>query len=119
MKETENLVLLKNRHEVSKFYQSNDEVSLTPLDYEKLSPIRYVIEKSNKKYVIFTEPYNENWQLESQKPKQMEAVNLYESSSDCNLKYKRFRIYLFSYVISAIALASLIVILMRREDVSH
>jgi len=110
VKETENLILLKNKHEVSKFYQLNDleKLDLMPLKYEKLSPVKYKINTPTKKYIIFTENYNKNWQLGNQQPLQLNAVNLYEFKDDFILKYKRFNVYLASYAVSILVLLLLL-----------
>ncbi len=79
-----------------------------PLNYEKLSPVKYKINTPSEKFVIFTENYNKNWQLGYQKPK-LEAVNVYEFKGENALEYKRFKLYLLSYVISALALIFLII----------
>ncbi len=116
IKETENLILLKNKHEVSKFYQANDleKVDLLPLNYEKLSPVKYKINTPSEKFVIFTENYNKNWQLGYQHPLQLNAVNTYEFKEGQILIYKRFRAYLISYIISALVFAYLLVRLLSR-----
>ena len=103
--------MLKNRHEVNKFYQLNDleKMDLMPLKYEKLSPVKYKINTPAEKFIIFTESYNMNWQLGKQKPLQLNAVNAYEFKGDFILKYKRFNIYLVSYIISIMALLFLFV----------
>ena len=110
IKETDNLYLFKNKNEVHKFYQAdslNDD--LIPLEYKKLSTIKYEISKPTKKYIIFTESYNKNWKLNNQQPTQLGPVNAYEFKGDYALSYTRFRIYLISYVISALALIFLII----------
>lgn len=107
--------MLKNKHEVSKFYQTDDpNAELMPLEYTKKSPIKYVIEKPDKKYIIFTENYNENWKLGKQQPLQLNAVNTYEFKGEQILNYKRFNIYLLSYIMPALAFVSLLFGLMRR-----
>jgi len=97
--------LLKNEHEVSKFYQANDlkKLDLMPLKYEKLSSVKYKINIPTENFVIFAESHNKNWQLGEQKPLQLNAVNAYEFKEEQILIYKRFRIYLVSYIISALA----------------
>jgi len=113
VKETDNLILLKNLNQVNLFYQTDNQngTDLTPLDYEKISPIKYTISVPTKKYVIFTEDYNKNWLLGNQQPLQLNAVSAYEFKGDQILNYKRFRIYLISYVLSLLALISLSLLL--------
>jgi len=79
-----------------------------PLKYEKLSPVKYKINTPTKKYIIFTENYNKNWQLGNQQPLQLNAVNLYEFKDDFILKYKRFNVYLASYAVSILVLLLLL-----------
>jgi len=102
--------LLKNEHEVSKFYQANDlkKLDLMPLKYEKLSSVKYKINIPTENFVIFAESHNKNWQLGEQKPLQLNAVNEYEYENNSNLNYKRFRAYLVSYIISIIMLIYLL-----------
>ena len=80
--------MLKNKHEVDKFYQANDleKLDLMPLKCEKLSPVKYKINTPTEKFIIFTENYNENWQLGDQKPLQLNAVNAYEFKEEQILK---------------------------------
>src|SRR3989338_5813877 len=110
VKETNNLILLKNEHEVSKFYQLNDleKPDLMPLKYEKISPVKYKINIPTENFAIFTENYNKNWQLGNQKPLQLNAVNAYEFNEEQILDYKRIRIYLISYIMSALILIYLL-----------
>ncbi|MBI2652580.1 hypothetical protein HYX00_03895 [Candidatus Woesearchaeota archaeon] len=115
IKETENLYLFKNKNEVNKFYQTDDpNAELIPLAYTKKSPIKYTIEKPDKEYIIFTENYNKNWQLDSQQPNKFEAVNLYEFKDSLSLNYTRFRIYLIFYLFSVIVFILLLVRLLRK-----
>ena len=116
--------MLKNKHEVSKFYQANDleRMDLMLLKYERLSHVKYKINTPTKKYIIFTENHNKNWQLGNQQPLQLNAVSAYEFKGEQILNYKRFRIYLISYIISILALLVLIryfYILMQIISRSH
>lgn len=79
-----------------------------PLVYTKKSPIKYAIEKPDKKYVVFTEAFNENWELGSQKPTNFIAVNSYEFKDNFILTYTRFNVYLASYIISILMLLILL-----------
>ena len=79
-----------------------------PLKYEKLSPVKYKINTPTKKYIIFTENYNKNWQLGNQKPIKLGPVNAYEYENNSNLDYKRFRAYLVSYIMSIIIMICLL-----------
>ncbi|MEK6983485.1 MAG: hypothetical protein AABX33_02845 [Nanoarchaeota archaeon] len=114
VKETENLYLFKNKNEVNKFYQTdNANAELMPLKYTKKSPIKYTIGKPDKTYIIFTEAFNENWELGSQKPANFIAVNLYEFKDNFILKYKRFDVYMASYIISILAIVLVLFLLLQ------
>lgn len=76
-----------------------------PLEYEKISPVKYKINAPTEKFVIFTENYNKNWQLGKQEPINLGPVNAYEYENNSNLNYKRFRAYLASYIASFLFLA--------------
>jgi len=105
IKETKNLILLENTKNVNKFYQSdNPELELIPLEYKKKSSIKYEITKPDKKYIIFTEPYNKNWVLGNQQPESFKGMNIYEYKENLVLKYERFNVYLISYIISLVTL---------------
>ena len=110
--------MLKNKHEVSKFYQANDleKLDLMPLKYKKESPIKYTISTPTKKFVIFTENYNKNWQLGNQQPLQLNAVSAYEFKGDQILNYKRFRIYLVSYIVSVLTLIFMIILMYNQSE---
>ncbi len=119
IKETEMLYLFKNKNKVSKFYQSNaPNKELTPLEYKKESPVKYTIINPTKKFVIFTDTYNKNRYLGSQQPTMFEAVNLYEFKKDIILTYKRFNIYLISYLISIFTIIFLLIYLYYRSMVT-
>ncbi len=51
----------------------------------------------------------------SQQPLQLNAVNTYEFKGGQILVYKRFRIYLISYIISAIILFYLIIKILKNK----
>ena len=109
------MYLFKNKNEVHKFYQTDNlNGELIPLEHKKLSPIKYEISAPTKKNIVFTEGYNKNWKLNNQQPTQLGPVNAYEFKEERILNYKRFRIYLVSYILSALAFAYLLVRLLRR-----
>ena len=115
VKETDNLYLLKNPLETNKFYQSDDLEGLEPLNYEKESKIKYVIEKPSKKYVVFTDSFNSNWRLGKQEPKILETVNYYEYDGENTIKFTRFRIYLIGYIISGIIFIFLLYLFFKKR----
>ena len=86
-----------------------------PLDYTKTSPISYVIKKPEKKYVIFTGSYSKGWKLGNQEPIK-ETVNFYENKGYTDLTYKRFKVYLISYIVSLMFFAILLYKLKKNSD---
>ena len=68
--------------------------------HKKLSSIKYEISKPTKKYIIFHRTFNKNWQLNSQQPTQLGTINVYGFKEERILNYKRFNVYLVSYIIS-------------------
>jgi ABC-type uncharacterized transport system permease subunit len=112
IKETDNLYLFKNKLKVNKFYQTDslDKLELSKLDYEKKSPVKYVISEPSKKYIIFVETHDNNWKLGNQEPIKLGPVNAYEYENKNKLKYARFRLYFISYIISAIFLIILVIV---------
>ncbi len=86
-----------------------------PLDYRKESPVKYTLQEgASKKYLVFTEPYSEDWEFEGRKPiKAYGVINGYEIGEEGGgaIKYERFyRVYLPSYLISLLASTFLVAI---------
>jgi len=77
------------------------------LEYEKVSPVKYVIKDEPLKYNVFTEEYSKDWKLNGEEPmKAYGVVNAYvisEKSSPKEIVYERFyKICLPSYIISLV-----------------
>ncbi|MFH1399119.1 MAG: hypothetical protein ABIG95_03330 [Candidatus Woesearchaeota archaeon] len=104
--ETQNLYLFMNLHNVSKFYQSANLQTYTPLNYTMHSPIKYTI-NSNKRYLIFTEPYNPGWELGNNKPLPGYPIDIYNSTA-AELEFKPFRLRVLGYIISILAFVYLL-----------
>ncbi len=84
------------------------------LDYQKESPVKYILTgDTSKKYLVFTEPYSESWELDGKKPiGAYGVVNAYEISgaNGREILFTRFyNIYLPSYIISILTFIILIV----------
>ncbi len=70
IKETENFYVFKNKHVVSRFYLSPEELpesftSLSPLPYTQTSPVKFSI-KAEAEYIVFVPPNldSDYWELE-------------------------------------------------------
>lgn len=117
IKETENLYIFKNNVETKKIYQTDDLFNISKkidIDYKKLSPVNFKLGESTRKYIIFTEPYSEYWQLDGQKPiKVFGVVNAFENKGN-EIRFERFyKINLPSYIISIVTFIILIVLYKR------
>lgn len=119
IKETKNLYVLKNKNRILKIYQTDDISNImaekTGLDYEMINPVRYRLENNaSKKYIVFTEPYSEDWRLDGKEPvKAYGAVNAFESGGK-EIRFERFyRINLPAYIISILTFIGLIVMYLR------
>ncbi len=118
VKETETLYVFKNRYEVNKIYQTDDISNIgaekTILDYEKINPVKYRLgDHISKKYIIFTEPYSEDWKLDGREPvKAYGVINAYEAGSkNKEIIFDRFyKINLPSYIISLVTFVVLIML---------
>lgn len=119
IKETKNLYVLKNKNRILKIYQTDDISNImaekTGLDYEMINPVRYRLENNaSKKYIVFTEPYSEDWRLDGKEPvKAYGAVNAFESGGK-EIRFERFyRINLPAYIISILTFIGLIATYLR------
>jgi len=97
--------------------------SYKKIEYEKVSPVKYVIKNEPLKYIIFTEEYSEDWKLDDNEPvKAYGVVNAYDASKTTEeIIYERFyRICLPSYIISLVTFLGCISYLLydwRREKI--
>lgn len=127
VKETENLYIFKNRHDVFKIYQTNDINNINSekvaVNYEKTNPVKFEIGASKgtgdikKTYVVFTEPYSEDWKLSGKEPiKAYGVVNAYlADKNNGEIVFERFyKINLPSYIISIITFVTLIIIYTKK-----
>jgi len=117
VKDTENLYVFKNKIEVKKIYQTDDISNIskrTDLYYEKINPVNFKLGKSTKKYIVFTEPYSEDWQLDGKKGMKIyDVINAYENKGN-NIRFERFyKINLPSYIISIVTFIILIILYKR------
>lgn len=76
--------------------------SYKKLEYEKASPVKYVIKDKPLKYIIFTEEYSNDWKLNGKQPmRAYNVVNAFKSNGK-EITYERFYVYLFSYTVSLV-----------------
>ncbi|VVB97183.1 Uncharacterised protein [uncultured archaeon] len=126
VKDTENLVVFRNRNPVSRFYQADNITSYEfgigndtknsvsewqLLNYTIDSPVKYTIEQPSKRYVIFSDKYADDWKLDGKAPlSNFGVTNAYDTSGfKGNILYNhRFNIYLTGYLISVIGFIFLI-----------
>lgn len=81
------------------------------LDYTIDSPVAYRINKPSKRYVVFSEMYSQDWNLDGNQPlMNLGATNVFDASGikGNTLYYQRFNIYLIGYIISVIAFLVLV-----------
>lgn len=121
IKETENLYVFKNKNEVMKIYQTDniDNISSEEkikVGYNKISPVRYRLGNVSKKYIVFTEPYSEDWQLDGRKGTNAYGViNAFENKGK-EIRFERFyNINLPAYIISLITFLTLIVVYFKKN----
>ncbi|HEY9205836.1 MAG TPA: hypothetical protein VIO58_07930 [Candidatus Methanoperedens sp.] len=151
VKNSENLVVFRNRHPVSRFYQVDGLIMIKswedllgmsktidittsafmignennirasegkPINYTIVSPVRYLLDKPSKRYVVFSERYSEDWKLEGTTPfENFGVTNAYDISDVRGnmLYYQRFNIYLIGYLISGFAFVYLIIFSRRTK----
>jgi hypothetical protein len=120
VKDTENLYVFRNKNDVSEIYQTDDinniESEKISVDYQKISPVKYDIKGNiSKKYIVFTEPYSEDWKLDGKNPmKAYGTVNAYIGSGNAIIFERFYRINLPSYVISLITSVVLIIYYIKK-----
>jgi len=116
VKESKTLYVFKNKNNVLKIYQTNDINNIgdekVGLYYEKIDPVLYRMNKNaSKKYIVFTEPYSEDWRLDTKEPvKAYGVVNAFENDGK-EIRFERFfRINLPAYIISILTFVGLMAI---------
>ena len=93
--------------------------------YEKKSPVKYELDEApSRKYLVFTEPYAESWELGRKKPiPAYGIVNAYKVNGTNNreIRYERFyNVYIPSYIISLLSLFGLIAFYSGlHKEISH
>jgi len=151
VKDTENLVVFRNKHSISKFYQVDGistikdwedllEISKTinisssafilgdaveirssqrqALNYTIISPVKYMIEKPSRRYVVYSEKYSEDWRLGGKMPAANFGVtNVYDASEIKGLAmyYEKFNVYLAGYMISGVSFVMLLILYYRES----
>lgn len=125
IKETKTLYVFKNSHDVIKIYQTDDINNISSekisekiaVNYEKINPVRFKLKNDiKKKYIVFTEPYSEDWKLDGKEPiKAYGVVNAYLADKNNNeIVFERFyKINLPSYVISILTFVILIILYVK------
>jgi hypothetical protein len=106
---TENVYLIGNG------FSSPTASGKQTLSYEKKNPAHYELrEKPSKTYVVFAEPYSEDWLLGDRKPlKAYGVVNAYEVDGTVgkDIKFQRFyKVNLPAYAVSLITFTALIIV---------
>lgn len=114
VKETENLYVFRNKGQVVKIYQTDDINNIAgkeEVKYKTISPVRIQIEGTNRKYLVFTEPYSKDWKLDGKEPvKAYGAVNAYENGGK-EIRFERFyKVNLPAYIISILAFVGMIAV---------
>ncbi len=123
IKETDNLYLFKNKNEVFKIFQTDDIYNIDSeklkIEYEEINPVRFRLKENiTKKYLIFTDAYNSDWELDDNKGiDAYDAVNAFEVDGGSNgkeIRFERFyRINLPAYVASILTFVVLIILYIK------
>jgi hypothetical protein len=122
VRETENFYVFKNQHNVSVFYQTDDDgfadgtggdiENLVPLGYTKLSPVKYAVDAPDKRYIVFVPPNfdSNNWELDGVGSLRDGYYAVYPASSVKKgaVYYRRFDTYLLGYAVSLITMVGLV-----------
>ncbi len=113
LRETDTLYVLENINYAGKMYQTDDINDLnaekTGLDYKKINPVRYGLKENiSKKYIVFTEPYSQNWRSDGRQPiMAYGVVNAFENSGK-EIRFESFyKINLTAYIISILTFTGL------------
>ena len=120
IKETKTLYVFKNKYNVAKIYQTDDINNISSekitLDYEKINPVRFKLKNDKKKkYIVFTEPYSEDWKLDGKGPvKAYGVANAYQNGGKEIIFERFYKINLPSYIISLITFVILIILYIKK-----
>jgi hypothetical protein len=121
IKETKHLYVFENKNKITKIYQTDDISHINseniPMDYEKISPVHFKLKgELSRKYIVFTEPYSEDWELDGKKPlKAYGTVNAYENNGKDIIFERFYRINLPAYIISFLTFLGLITVYLRQQ----
>lgn len=120
VKETKNLYIFKNKNDVMKIYQTDnisyiDSGEKIAINYSKINPVKYRLENVSKKYIVFTEPYSEDWVLDGNKGIDAYGViNAFEGGGK-EIVFERFyNINLPAYIISLVTFVILIIMYFKK-----
>lgn len=110
--DTDTLYVFKNKNKVAKIYETNNIENIgykVDIKYETINPVKFEIQESSRKYLVFTEPYSKDWKLDGKEPvKAYGVVNAFENGGK-ELRFERFyRVNLPAYVISMLTFIGLI-----------
>lgn len=119
------LVVFKNKVKIAKIYQVDSLLTIDDwsdlltrnvsqeklsLDYEKKSPIEYILKETpNKRYIVFTSTYSENWRYDEQKPVDyLKLINVFNVTQAKKIYWGKFDHYLIGYIISFFSLIGIV-----------
>jgi hypothetical protein len=116
VKESKTLYVFKNKNNILNIYQTDDINNIgaekVGLYNQKINPVLYRMnENASKKYIVFTEPYSEDWRLDEKEPmKVYGVVNAFENNGK-EIRFERFfRITLPAYIISILTFIGIILV---------
>jgi hypothetical protein len=126
--ENSKVVLFKNKYPTGKIYltrkiqtadwnklltsdsqsqlEKNIALKLQPVKYTEISPVEYKVKVESEGYVILTEPFNEGWKLNGEKPTaNLGLTNAFyvEKPGVYTIYFEKFNFLLTCYIISLIS----------------
>ena len=118
VKNTSNLLLFKNTNPTHRVYQADDlqGTSISALEYEKISPLKYKISRPDKRYVILTEPHSNSWVLDSSTHVEDYYVNAFDYNSGEEILNKSSHLLFISYFISLVTLVCMLIVLIKLRN---
>ncbi len=120
IKDTKHMYVFKNKVDISRIYQTDDIINITEkivINYEKINPVKFTIRDIKNRYIVFTEPYSEDWKLDGKEPiKAYGVVNAYlADQNNTHIIFERFyKINLPAYIISLTTFIFMIIMYLRR-----